>query len=514
MTLSLIELKHVVAELGETVRGAHVQKVQQPSGRSIVLQVRRPGATHHIYLGAQHNLARVHLLSRSLPNPPAPPAFCMALRKHLIPGIIESIEVLSDDRIVKLGISRREEDGAPGWCGLIVELVPGSENIILVDAGDKIITAFEHTTSKDGREIAPRRQYVLPAPHPPAPSPSLERGKEPHPPAPSPSLARGSVDRFEQAVRAGQFDSYSAAIEAAYAQEDTETQIAELRRSLQTVLSRSEKRLARRLEKIQKDFDATGTAGELARKGELLKANLGLLRRGLPSIGLPDPETGRTVTIELDPTRMPLENMQRCFKRARKLRAGRDRIKQRLDETRAELAALAELRSRLARTADLDGLRRIGETLRTGGYVQAPPRERPREVRSRPRKFISADGIIILVGRNTAQNDELTLHAAGNDWWLHVQQYPGSHVIIKSEKDKPLMKETLLDAAHLAVYFSQLRDAAKAVIDYTQRKHVRKPRGYPPGRVAYSQQKTILLVPDKRRLERLLKKGGTGAKDE
>jgi len=494
VTLSLTELKHVVAELAETVRGAHVQKVHQPSGRSIILQVRKPGATHQLYLGVQPGLARVHLLSRSLPNPPAPPTFCMALRKHTIPGTIESVEVLSDDRIVKLAISRRADDGAPGQCGLIVELVPGSENIILVDAADQIVAALEHTTSKDGRVIAPRRPYVLPS----------------QPPAPSASAERGSEDRFARAMSKGEFGSYSAAIEAAYAAEDIETQSAELRRSLQTVLGRNEKRLARRLEKIQKDFDATGTADELARKGEMLKANLGLLRRGMASIEVLDSDAGKATEIELDPTLMPLENMQRYFKRARKLRAGRDRIKERLDDTRSELAALADLRSRLARAADPDELRTIGEALRTGGYAAPAPAERPKEVRSQPRKFVSADGITILVGRNPAQNDELTLHAAGNDWWLHVQQYPGSHVIIKSEKDKPLMKETLLDAAHLAMHFSQLRDAGKAIIDYTQRKHIKKPRGFPPGRVTYSQQKTIVLVPDKRRLERLLRKNDDG----
>ena len=57
------------------------------------------------------------------------------------------------------------------------------------------------------------------------------------------------------------------------------------------------------------------------------------------------------------------------------------------------------------------------------------------------------------------------------------------------------------------MHFSKLRDADKAPIDYAYRKHVKKPRHSVPGYVTYSQQKTMMLVPDKRRLARLLKKG-------
>jgi len=196
--------------------------------------------------------------------------------------------------------------------------------------------------------------------------------------------------------------------------------------------------------------------------------------------------------------------MQRYFKRARKLRQGRTIIAQRLQEARDDTARLTELRKLIESAQTYDELLELRDRLPRASE-QVSPRRRE-EARARPRQFTSADGLTILVGRNPMQNDDLTMHAAGNDLWLHVQHYAGSHVIVKMPKGKPLLKETLLDAAHLAMHFSKLKDAARAPVDYTLRKYVKKPRGAAPGFVTYSQQKTIMLVPDKRRLARLLGK--------
>ena len=495
MTLTLSELKRVVAELDGVVRGGHIQKVHQPSDRAIVLQVRRPGQTYLVYLGAERNLGRVHLLSHPIPNPPTPPPFCMALRKHLVPGSIDALEVVSDDRVVRFTIVRREDDGSAASHALVLEIIPGYENIILVDEQGRAVVAMAHAATKDGRMVAPHRPYL--------PPPKGEAG------------AQAAEDRFAEDVQAGKFDSYSAAIEAAFQQEDTQSRAADLRHDVLGVLSKSQRRAERRLEKIEKDFEATGQSDLIQLKGELLKVNLASVQRGQESVELPHAgEHGEEmIVVELDPKMSPLENMQRYFRRARKLRSGRDIIGKRLEETREELALLAGLRKQLDEAAEPEQFEEIAAELRLGGFAQPKQqvRERAPVVRSQPRRFVSADGVVILVGRNPAQNDEMTLHAPGNDYWLHVQHYPGSHVIIKMDKDKPLMKETLLDAAHLAMYFSHIREATKATIDYTQRKFVKKPKGAPPGRVTISQQKSILLVPDKKRLERLLK--GTGLEE-
>ncbi|MEG2208601.1 MAG: NFACT RNA binding domain-containing protein [Clostridia bacterium] len=98
---------------------------------------------------------------------------------------------------------------------------------------------------------------------------------------------------------------------------------------------------------------------------------------------------------------------------------------------------------------------------------------------------------MIEVGKNSLQNDRLTLHARGGETWLHVQGMPGSHVLIRTE-DEPA-PETLLMAAKLAAYFSKGRNHPALPIDYTKRKHVKKAASAPAGLVTYTNFQTLLI---------------------
>jgi predicted ribosome quality control (RQC) complex YloA/Tae2 family protein len=63
----------------------------------------------------------------------------------------------------------------------------------------------------------------------------------------------------------------------------------------------------------------------------------------------------------------------------------------------------------------------------------------------------------------------------------------------------------LVDAAHLAVHFSDARGEAVVEVQYTPRKWVRKPKGSAPGAVAIDREKVLVLRVEPARLERLLR---------
>ena len=92
--------------------------------------------------------------------------------------------------------------------------------------------------------------------------------------------------------------------------------------------------------------------------------------------------------------------------------------------------------------------------------------------------------------------------ANGNDFWFHVRDYPGSHVVIRARDQLP--EETLLDAATLAVHFSRGKAGGKRDVSWTRRKFVAKARGAPAGQVLLSTHKTIHLRVEPDRLARLL----------
>src|SRR5262249_56904922 len=113
----------------------------------------------------------------------------------------------------------------------------------------------------------------------------------------------------------------------------------------------------------------------------------------------------------------------------------------------------------------------------------------------------SAD--VIWVGRTARDNDALTFqHARGADWWLHVRDAGGSHVVIRATPGRQLDERTLLDAATLAVHFSALGEEPQVDVQYTLCKHVRKARA--PGAVYVSHAKTLRVRVDSARLNRLL----------
>ncbi|HBD86070.1 MAG TPA: hypothetical protein DC001_01435, partial [Clostridiales bacterium] len=63
--------------------------------------------------------------------------------------------------------------------------------------------------------------------------------------------------------------------------------------------------------------------------------------------------------------------------------------------------------------------------------------------------------------------------------------------------------ETLAQAASLAAYFSQAREAGKTPVDYTEARFVKKPAGAMPGMVTYTGQRTLMAEPDELLVQKL-----------
>jgi len=116
--------------------------------------------------------------------------------------------------------------------------------------------------------------------------------------------------------------------------------------------------------------------------------------------------------------------------------------------------------------------------------------------------FYSSNQQIILVGRNKKENHALTFRVAnGNDIWLHVRGRPSAHGVIFIENKKSASLETLLDAAHLVIFYSGGEKWGKTEVDYTFRKNVKKiPKS---DLVRYTQNKTIHVDYDPERIKKL-----------
>jgi predicted ribosome quality control (RQC) complex YloA/Tae2 family protein len=204
------------------------------------------------------------------------------------------------------------------------------------------------------------------------------------------------------------------------------------------------------------------------------------------------------VEVPLDSTVSLRENINRMFKRHQKAGRGKGLVAQQLGELRSKRAALDENTRRIQAIKDWDTWLAIASKLPRAGDPHPAVTGRPLpggEVRRY--RTLKVDDKEILVGRNGRDNDALTFEvAAPEDFWFHVADYSGSHVVVRNPgKEKELDEAVLVKAAQLAAYFSQARNSSKVEVHYTKRKHVTKPRRAKAGLVRLIEFKSIKVEP-------------------
>jgi predicted ribosome quality control (RQC) complex YloA/Tae2 family protein len=193
--------------------------------------------------------------------------------------------------------------------------------------------------------------------------------------------------------------------------------------------------------------------------------------------------------IDLDPALSPVDNAQRYYKRYRRARRAAEKLPERIADVQAQIDTLDQLETDLALAENRPAIDGVHEDLRATGLVGRPLRRRVAggQVAAQPLSIMSADGLVILVGRNSRQNERVTFdRAARGDRWLHAAGVPGAHVVIKSA-GRPVPERTILEAAGLAAWFSRARGSTRVDVLVTDVRHVRRLRGGGPGMVTIDQ---------------------------
>lgn len=293
-----------------------------------------------------------------------------------------------------------------------------------------------------------------------------------------------------------QSESVSAVLERFYAERDTYTRIrqksVDLRKIVATALERSHKKYQLQLKQL-KD---TEKRDKYKVYGELIHTYGYGLEEGAKSLEALNYYTNETIKIPLDPQLTPMENSKKYFEKYNKLKRTYEALSELTVETKAEIEHLESIATSLDIALGEDDLVQIKQELTEYGYIRRKGHEKKQKIKSRPFHYRSSDGFDIYIGKNNYQNEELTFKFAnGGDWWFHAKKMPGSHVIVKTNGQE-LPDRTFEEAAMLAGYYSQGRDAEKLEIDYLQRKNVKKPNGSAPGFVVYYTNYSMTIHPD------------------
>jgi predicted ribosome quality control (RQC) complex YloA/Tae2 family protein len=260
-------------------------------------------------------------------------------------------------------------------------------------------------------------------------------------------------------------------------------------------LSASCDRSRRTVAALEAELSSSERAGEYERSGNLLMAHAGSIPRGTTSVELED--GGGPLRITLEPHRSAMENARRFFDRAKSARRARREAHERIIVVRAKLeraAALLEELQQLARPDDVEAfLRTHADALPSFGVASSGEPAGPALFRT----FLVEGGFEVLAGKNSTNNDLLTLkHARPDDLWFHARGGSGSHVVLRvgSARGEP-GKAAREQAAAIAAYFSSMKTSRMAPVAMTRRKYVRKPKGSPPGTVLIEREEVLFVTP-------------------
>lgn len=231
---------------------------------------------------------------------------------------------------------------------------------------------------------------------------------------------------------------------------------------------------------------------------ELIKAHMGSIKRGMSQAMVWDytVEIPEQKIIPLDPRLSPQQNVLKLFHQVKRARRGLSLIKPRILVLEDEITALKRELKKLD-----EGI--FTPELLSSAKPQAQKSSKKPAKRLPYRIFTSSDNIPLWVGRSAKDNDMLTLHhARGKEWWFHVQDGAGSHVVVKSSEDA-LPSATMLEAAMLAAHFSSHKNDPNPEVYYTRIRHIRKPKGLAPGKVLIEQEKSIAIKMDQERIAKI-----------
>lgn len=292
------------------------------------------------------------------------------------------------------------------------------------------------------------------------------------------------------------YDSVSQALEKYFGTRDQQDRISQKSASMVKLLKGQIERCEKKLAQQEEDLSSAARMEEYRIMGEMINANLWQLKKGQTEVTLPNfyDENGGTITIAMDNQLTPVQNAQRYFKKYQKARTTREMAAEQKEKTLQELSYLEGTLLDVGKCVGESELEEIRQDLMRTGYIRKGVNRRQQKAlpKSKPYHYRSSDGIDIYVGKNAAQNDRLTGDARANEMWLHAKDMPGSHVIIRTEGEVP--RQTLLEAAILAAWYSKGQNSSGVPIDYTLRRYVKKPGGAAPGMVIYTNQRTLFMT--------------------
>ena len=537
-------VRKLVEEFNRSILYSRINKINNLSNDEFIFSIRK-GKNLKLYVSANSSASRIQLTNNSYENPQTPSNFCSVLRKYLMGGIIEEINQINNDRIIKFKIKNFDELGYEKYYFLITELMGKHSNIILTNSDNIIIESLKNSYSLEySRSTISNMEYVLP-PTVKKYNPFnfseysdlkcdnndkkfliknfygvssvlnnyflnkeenvLESFKEFCSNFSSynePTLLKnGNKNDFyyfdiisnKDNIK---FDSLSRLLDFYYMDIQKESSNKNTEKELFNFIKNKLSRLNKKLKILNKELLEAKEKDDFKLKGQLLISNIYLFKNNIPEVVTLQnfySENLEDISIELDPNISIEKNSEKYFELYKKNKRTIENLYEQIDITKKDISYFETLSFQIENAGKTD-LLEIKEELINSGYLKKDKNKKSTKKKNNY-LIIKYNGIDIYVGKNNIQNDTITNKLARRDYlWFHAKDIPGSHVVIFDYNPD---EETKRVASMLAGYFSKFKNENYVSVDSTLIKNVKKISGAKPGMVTYTDQKTVKQKIDK-----------------
>lgn len=548
----------IASELADYLTGGKVEKIYQPEKDELVFFVHGPRGRVRFYASCNNDHAGIYITEEQYDNPANPPSFCMLLRKHLQSSRIISVSQLETERIIELAFESRDEMGFQVNRKLVIETMGRHSNIVLVsmEEDNRILDSIKRVSLDESRarQVLPGQPYEYPPSQNKIPfdevtaediaafpedreisktvldhvsglSPVLARfvSEDPSPKAiydkirylisiidngdvsPCVYLKEDGVPadfhifhipEYDIRYDRKDFDTVSEAVSWYYSHRRSSNRVRQKAQTLDRSVSAILKKLRLKKQRLSEDLLKAENSERYRLYGELITANIHLMKTGDKEVTVTNYYDGQQITIPLDVRYAPAKNAQIYFKKYSKSKTAIIEKNKQLEETDADIEYIESVASFIesaGTTEEIDELRR--ELTDQGFLRRRKVKGLQKKPKSKPYEYRTTTGFRVLAGRNNKENDELTMKKAGRtDLWLHTKDIPGSHTILFTE-GKEVDEDTLFQAARIAAWHSKARESENVPVDITQVRHVKKPNGAKPGMVIFTDNRTVYVTP-------------------
>lgn len=562
MGSDLFALSALAKELDKKLKGAKIDKIQQPEVDELRLFVRNNFKNDCLCISCNAGAPRIHFTSMKKQSPKTAPNLLMLLRKYISNGIIEGVKIFNNDRILEIKINAKTEMRDDATFFIFVEIMNRYSNIVFTDENLIILDAVKHLPldiARDhvvlrGIKYAPVGQnktsyltdcfdvidkysngdihkYILDNISGFSGTTVSEILYRASVKSDAMSLSSAeknrikdvldyfkNLDKITPCIIDGK-DVYPIVYESlkkddnivffesmsdAYDFINTDCDKAIRNKARLKTLSSTANRLIKKIEKnIAIDLNNLKDCEDMEKYrifGELIVANIYKIKKGDEVLDCINYYTNESVSIPLDKMLSPSKNSTAYYNKYNKLKRTKEFAIKKLEQDRELLEYVKSIEQEIATLPYESDSAPIEQELDMLGGNRKKSVKKERNPKQEPPYIYKVDDFYIYRGKNNIQNDELTFKiASSNDTWLHLKAEHGAHTIIQNQ-GRPIPDKVL----KIACEITASTKGASCDVDYTQRKNVKRKPSSHPGQVIYVNYKTIHAEPDSH-LEYLIK---------